>query len=238
MAAPAVRDLQSLIATQQQALQPQLGLIDESIAANDKSGVAQVAGIEAKKSDVFTNQIPQQAQDNGMFFSGFTPDEEAKYTASTYLPALAALQGTIAQTRSSLLGKKADLGKGAYDVATQQQEADRQVLADWNKMTAQQQFEASQSEKQRAFEAKQRQADRDASAKEGAANRSASAAKAPNPKADAAAALRAYVGDDGYVSPGTWGSVKSQWIGGGYGTGADFDKAFAGFKNPKQKGYR
>jgi len=151
---PQVRDLNGLIATLTQGAQGQFNQIDSDIAANDKAGTAQVAGLDAKKTRAF-GDIEQGAQNKGMFFSGFSPDSQARYTADTYLPALAQLQQTIAGTRSQLLGKKADINANLFDKAFATQEGDRSVLNDWNKMTAQQQFEASQADKQRAFEAQQ-----------------------------------------------------------------------------------
>lgn len=169
---PQVRDIQALIAQQQASLDPQYKLIDESINANDQSGQAQVQGLDAAKTKAFGG-IEQAASDKGMFFSGFSPNEQANYTASTYLPALAQLQGTIASARNQLLGKKADLGKSAFDTATQMQEQDRAVLNDWNAKTRDQQFQASEAEKQRAFEANQNEQNRRADAAKSASNNAA-----------------------------------------------------------------
>lgn len=236
---PGVRDLQALIAEQTAALQPQFGLIDADITSNTNAGAAQEQGLTATKDKTF-KQIGQASQNKGMFFSGFTPNEEADYTASTYLPALAQLQATIAQTRSNLLGKKAELGKSAFDTAFKTREEDKAVVNRWNEMTAQQQFQASQAEKDRAFQAQQNLLKIQSDERQGAANRSASskASAGPSAASNAAAGLRAYVGDDGYVSPGTYASVKAQWVGSGDGTAAQFDKQFAGFKNPNNKNYR
>lgn len=173
MAPPQVRDINSLIAEQTAALQPQYQLIDESINQNDQSGQAQIQGLEATKNKAFKG-IEQAASDKGMFFSGFSPNEQADYTASTYLPALAQLQGTIAGARTQLLTKKAELGKSAFDTATQMREKDLAVLNDWNRMTAEQQFQASQADKQRAFEAQQNEANRQAESRNASAGRAAS----------------------------------------------------------------
>ncbi len=170
---PQVRNLQSLIAEQNQALKPQYDLIQSDIAANAKAGQAQETGLEAKKDTAFSD-ITQQSQNKNMFFSGFTPDEQAKYTSGTYLPALAQLQATIAQTRSNLLGKKADLGKTAFDTAFGAREDDRAVLADWNRLSKQQQFTASQAEKNRAFQASERVASQQFSAGQNAQDRASS----------------------------------------------------------------
>lgn len=170
---PQVRDLQTLIAQQNQSLQPQYDQIDQSINANEQSGQAQIQGLDATKNKAF-KQIDQGASDKGMFFSGFTPDQQAEYTAGTYLPALAQLQGTIASARGTLLGKKADLGKSAFDTAFNTQNQDLQTLNDWNKMTQQQQFQASEADRQRVFDAQQNEANRKATAANTASNNAAS----------------------------------------------------------------
>ena len=218
---PNVRDLQSLIAEQQAGLKPQLGLIDQDIQANDNSGQAQIAGLGAQQQQAF-GQIEQGAQNKGMFFSGFSPDQQAKYTGSTYLPALAQLQSTIAGTRSSLLGKKADLNKGAFDVATNQRDQDLAVLADWQKMTAQQQFTAAESEKQRVFDAHQNEANRRAAASNAAAGRAAD-------NVDPGEAARDYIsvglGSDGAVSPSTFNLARQAYVQAG-GKAGDFANQF------------
>lgn len=228
--APAVRDLQALIQQQQDALKPQTDLIDSSISANDQSGAAQVAGLGAQKDTAF-GQIVQGAQNKGMYFSGFTPDEEAKYTAGTYLPALAQLQSTIAQTRASLLGKKADLNKGAFDVATQQHENDLKTLNDWNQMTAQQQFQASQADKDRAFQAQQNLLKINADARNTAAQ---IAANAPKDVAGiintVGSFLHSKIGKDGKVSPATFQAARQQWAAAG-GSPDSFAQTFYGYVN-------
>jgi hypothetical protein len=227
---PQVRDIQSLIAQQNASLDPQYKLIDESINANEQSGQAQIAGLDATKNKAFKG-IEQTASDKGMFFSGFSPNEQAEYTAGTYLPALAQLQGTIAQARGTLLGKKADLGKSAFDTATQMQESDRAVLNDWNKMTEQQRFQASESDKQRAFEANQREADRRAEASNAAASRQASAPKDISGIVNSIGSLlQGKVGDDGKVSPTTFQQGRQQWIASG-GSPDSYNQAFYGYVN-------
>lgn len=193
---PPVRDLQSLIAEQQQGLQPQYDLINKDIAANDVSGAAQVAGLNAQKTQAFSD-ITQGAQNKGMLFSGFSPDQQAKYTASTYLPALAQLQGTIAQTRSNLLGKKTDLGTKAFDVATNERNQDLSTLSDWQKMTAQQQFDASEADKTRVFTAQQNEQNR-------AAQSASRASDQVTPQEAALSAITKGLGGDGFVSPSTF----------------------------------
>jgi hypothetical protein len=234
---PQVRDLQTLIAEQKQAVLPQQQLIDESIAANANAGQAQEQGLAATKVNEF-KAIGQRAQNKGMFFSGFTPNEEAQYTAGTYLPALAQLQATIAQTRSGLVGKKLDLDKGAFDAATGIREGDINRADEWNKTETQRAWQSHQDEVQRQFTADQNAKDRAAAA----ASASKSKSKASPEEVltadrnSIAAQLAGATGGDGYVSPGTYKALKNAWTAKGYDS-KTFDGYFAPFKNPKNKAY-
>ena len=169
MAAPQVRDLQSLIDQYSASFNPQKQLIEQDLTGLDNAGVAQEQGLQAKQKTAF-GQIEQRAQDKGMFFSGFSPDAQATYTADTYLPALAQLQATIAQGRSSLLGKRADLESQARTSALGAQENDLSAKTAWE-----------QQQEQQAFQAEQARLEREAAASENSKNRAASAAKNDKP---------------------------------------------------------
>lgn len=160
---PAVRDLQALIAEYGKAYDPQRALIDADITTNANAGAAQEAGLEAKKVKAFQG-IEQGAQNKGMYFSGFSPNEQANYTSDTYLPALAQLQATIAGTRSSLLGKKADIETDVYNKAFNTREGDITAKNNWQSEQERRQYEADQAEKQRQFEASENAKNRAASA--------------------------------------------------------------------------
>lgn len=233
---PAIRNLQTAIAQEQQSMAPQQQFIDEQISANASSGAAQEAGLGAQQKTAF-GQIEQGAQNKGMFFSGFSPDEQAKYTANTYLPALAQLQATIAGTRSQLVGKKLDLNKGAYDKASALVEQDRNVLNDWNKMTAQQQFQASEADKQRAYDAGQNLQKQNFDANQNAMNRSAAAAQAKSQGAPAglvdeiSSNLDSKRGKDTFVSPETYRANMQKWVKSG-GTPDEFNGTYGAYINP------
>lgn len=238
--APQVRNLQDLIAQYSASFDPQRQLIDADIEMNAKAGAAQEQGLEAKKTKSF-GQIEQNAQSKGMLFSGFTPDAQATYTADTYLPALANLQAAIAGTRSSLLGKKAELDSTARTQALGAQEGDIAAVRSWQTMQEQARLAAEQAAKERAFTAAENERNRRAAAADSAANRAAAASKGssgPTASQMMSEALSAKTGSDGYVSPGTYSSMKNQWVAGGYGKAKDFDAAFAGYRNPKNKYYK
>lgn len=236
MAAPTVRKLNTLIKEIGQSVKPQKALIDENIAIAERTGQAQIAGLEAEKDQAF-GQIEQSAQDKGMFFSGFSPSEQAQYTASSYLPALAQLQGQIAQTRTQLLGQKADLDRDVFNKAFAARESDRDFLNQWNKMTAEQKFQASEAEKQRAFQAQQAQIERNFAASQNAAARAHALADAALADKKAKAAINKVIkfldprrGADKKVSPSTFQQARTIWAKEG-GTPEEFAQLFYGYIN-------
>lgn len=178
MAAPAVQDLQALIAELGQSVNPQKALIDQSIEQNTNAGAAQEQGLAAQKDTAFRT-IDQGAQNKGMYFSGFSPDEQAKYTAGTYLPALAQLQATIASTRAGLLGKKADLDTDVYNKAFSTRENQKNQLNAYNNEQEARAFQAEQARIQREAAAAEAEKDRQFQARQAAATRSAAAAATP-----------------------------------------------------------
>lgn len=173
MAAPVVQNLQDLIAELGKSVDPQKALIDQSIVANTNAGAAQEQGLAANKDTSF-KQIDQNAQNKGMYFSGFSPDEQAKYTAGTYLPALANLQATIAGTRASLLGKKADLDTDIYQKAFSTRENQTNQKNAYEQEQERRVWEAEQARIQRDAAAAEAEKDRRAAASNAAASRSAS----------------------------------------------------------------
>lgn len=164
--APAVRDLNALVNEIGQAYKPQYDTIQNDINFNEQSGQGATAGLQAQQRQAFSG-IEQQAQNKGMFFSGFSPAEQANYTSTVYLPKLAELNQTIAQTRNALLGRKAELDTGIRNQAFQTREQDTAALRDWQQRQAQMQFEAEQNrlkmEQERQLQAQQISAQRAAS---------------------------------------------------------------------------
>lgn len=229
--APAVQDLGTLINQYTTALAPEKTQLDTQIAANDTSGQQQTQGLDAAKTQAFSD-ITQGANDRGGYFSGFSPDAQAKYTAATYLPALAQLQSTIAGTRSTLLGKESDLTTQANTSALTQQQQEQKDLETYQ---AQQESEAQAEKLQQESEAataQQNALDRQATV--AAANAKANTiTPAQQQAADFAGAnsdLSAKVGGDGKVSPNTWKAVEQNWINAGY-SAASFKSNFSNYIN-------
>lgn len=237
MAQPQVRKLDSLISEIGKSVQPQKELIDQNIQRVEESGAAQERGLGARKQRAF-GQIAQQAQDQGQSFSGFTPSEQVKYTADTYMPALAELQNTIASTRGQMLGQKADLDRNVFDKAFSAREGDRDFMNQWQKMTKQQKFQASQADKDRAFQAEQAQIERNFQANQNAAQRAnalADAAQADGQAKQAVSKINKYFdgrkGSDGNVAPRTFQRGREMWVKEG-GTPDEFAQVFYGWINP------
>jgi hypothetical protein len=238
MAAPQVQDLNDLINQYKTTLAPQQALIDSSITANDTSGAQQIQGLGAQKDTAFKG-ITQAANDRGGYFSGFSPNEEATYTAGTYLPALASLQGTIAQTRASLLGKKADLDTTASQSALTTQQQQKSQFQTWQDQQDQLAAQAAEAEKQRAFQAGQTDKQIAASASQAALDRAAKASDKPNVAAIVSSVgsyLKSKMGGDKHVNPNDWGIAQQQWVAAG-GDPASFAQTFYSYANTKNASY-
>lgn len=235
MAKPAVRELNSVITELSKSLDPKKALIDQDISANEQSGVAQMQGLDARKDEAF-GQIEQGAQNKGMFFSGFSPDAQAKYTSSTYLPALAQLQQTIASTRGGLLGKKADLDLDVYKQAFSTRENDINAARQWDSDEENRRFQSEQSQRDAERRAQEAEKQRQFEASEGSKNRASQGASS-GPKVSNqelfASELAKGAGKDGKVSPGNYNALKQQWVASGYGDYKSFHDKYWKFANDK-----
>jgi len=187
---------------------------------------AQRTALTAEKGQGF-NAINNQAVNRGGSFSGVPIDEQATYLSTKYLPGM---QAANTQQNADQLALQGDAAKLSTEQANnalgivQKQNSD---LNSWNM----QQDQLTASAREAAL-------NRAASAAESAANRAASRETQVTPAQNASAALSAKTGEDGFVSQGTYGAVKQQWIISGYGTAGDFDNMFAGYRNPKNNQYK
>jgi len=228
---PQVQDLNTLIGQYQTALAPQKQQLDSQITANDQSGQVQQQGLGAAKDTAFQD-ITQQANDRGGYFSGFSPDQQAKYTAATYLPALAQLQSTIAGTRASLLGKEADLSATANTSALTEQQQEQKNLQSYQEQQAAAAAAAAEAEKTREFQAGENAKDRAATL--AAANAKAAQITPAQQQAQDFAAANSYlsgkVGGDQKVSPNVWKAAEKSWVDAGY-SAASFKSNFGNYIN-------
>jgi hypothetical protein len=81
---------------------PSRQLINQRIDVLPAQGEAEIAGLNATKDQAF-NDITAGARDRGMGFSGIPLAEQAQYTASSFLPAVAKVRQSQNDVRTSLL---------------------------------------------------------------------------------------------------------------------------------------
>lgn len=227
---PQVRELNNIIAELGQGVAGQKAQIDSDILRSEQSGAAQQEGLAAVQNKAF-GQIEQGASNKGMLFSGFSPDAQAEYTSSTYLPALAKLQEAIASTRANLLGKKTDLDADVYARAVGIREGDVNAKRTWDMSVEERRAAAEEAERNRQFQATENAKQIAAENSRAAASRAASAG--PNVAAITAnvdSFLKSKVGKDGKVSPASFQQARSQWVGAG-GNPDAFAQAFYGYVN-------
>jgi len=83
---------------------PQVASVNQQIAGLQPLQDAQQAGLDQAKVNAFRD-ITNSANQKGVLFSGFTPDQQAQYVGTKYLPAVANLKQTFTNQRTSLLDK-------------------------------------------------------------------------------------------------------------------------------------
>lgn len=96
---------------------PQRALIQQQISALPQQYEGQKSALEQAKINAFRN-IGEAAQTRGTFFSGFRPQEMARYTGEKYLPALANLGTQQQQATFNLQKALADVELAQRQVAT------------------------------------------------------------------------------------------------------------------------
>ena len=89
--------------------QPQKDLYNKQISGVDPALEAEQQGLQAQKQDAFQN-ITEQANRRGLFYSGVPIQEQARYTGGQFLPALANLRGKYITQKNSLTEALNQLG--------------------------------------------------------------------------------------------------------------------------------
>lgn len=242
---PQVRTLDQLVAESNSAYQPQKTAYTGQIEnANARLGEQQ-QGLDAAKTNAFQD-ITQASTRRGALFSGFTPDQQARYTAEKYLPALANLRAANEQTiqglNNEIMGLDSEQRKGAL----QTREGDISRLYDYNKVQEDRKFQTEQANVAYQREMEKLRTQQAFEAKQNAANRAVQSQGNAGPsdtvrlRGDLGAIgsnLAGKVGSDGFVSPTTWAQQKAAFIGQGW-SAEQFDQNFAGYKNPKNPWYK
>lgn len=110
------RALESILTELNAVYDPQRGAYNEQITALDPQQKAEEQGLEFAKRDAF-DQITNQANRRGLFYSGIPVAEEQRYTGAQFLPAVANLKGRYAQQRFNLRDALLDLTRKQYESA-------------------------------------------------------------------------------------------------------------------------
>lgn len=109
---------------------PQRDVLNKQIGTLDPQMQAEQTGLESAKRDAF-QQITDQSNRRGLLFSGIPISEQAGYTGSSFLPAVANLKAKYAQQRFNLQDALAGLDTSAYKDAygVYEQELSRDAAA-------------------------------------------------------------------------------------------------------------
>lgn len=193
---------------------PQTALVNQQVAELDPQMQAQQASLDQAKVNAFKD-IDTSANAKGILFSGFSPDQQAQYIGTKYLPAVANLKTTYQNNKNALLGKINQLN------ADRSTEA-RGIVS--TALTAAQTAAYNQAKLQIAAQ----------KANSGSSNSSAAKTAQASQAADA---LNRYLihktGKDTYLSPYDYNAALSAWAQDGYST-SQFQAIFGHYKNPNQ----
>ena len=141
------RALDSILSELNNVYNPQRDVIRQQQEAIDPALQAEEKGLNFAKNDAF-QQITDQANRRGLFYSGIPVAEEQKYTGGTFLPALANLRSKYQQQRFNLsdaLNKiQADQYNQAYGIYQKEVAADEEARR-WNEQLAAQERAARAS---------------------------------------------------------------------------------------------
>lgn len=196
---------------------PQVQLVQQEQAQLPGQQQTVLSSLDQAKVNAFRD-ITNSANAKGMLFSGFTPNQEATYIGTKYLPAVANAKTSFQNQANTLQDKinqinaqRASQAQGIVSSAT----------------TAAQ--NAAYKNAQLAISAQK--ASTNSKASTVAANQSA--AQAIND----ALKKSNQIGRDGYLSPYTYNDALSAWVQDGLSK-SDFTSIFGHYQNPTTKGYQ
>lgn len=108
MKPPKVQSLSQIIAELNPAFNPQRDALRAGTSNVQNQVQSAIQGLDATKTQAFGG-IEQAAQNKGMFFSGFAPNEQASYLSTKYLPAVAEMQAKGFAAENDLVSQLAKL---------------------------------------------------------------------------------------------------------------------------------
>lgn len=128
--APQVQNLQDIVAGLNSVYDPQRQAAQSGVATVNQNVTDATQGLNAAKDQAF-GQITNNANAKGMLFSGLAPDQQYKYTAATFLPALTKMHSdandNITKLQQAILGLNANQQKDAMGI----QEGQKKTLSDY-----------------------------------------------------------------------------------------------------------
>ena len=127
---PKVQSFEEIMAELNPLYDPSRQAINNQITNVQQQQLPGVNAINNQKNLEFEN-IAQTAQNRGVFFGGFQPNEQAKYVGSTFLPAMAQLQSGINTQTNNLTGQLAELDAGVRTAAQTRQGQQATAMAAW-----------------------------------------------------------------------------------------------------------
>lgn len=173
MQPPTVQTLDQLMQATNGIYDPTRQNITKQIGQAGEQGAADEQALYGQQNAAFKN-IAQMASNKGMLFSGFTPDQQAQYNSTKFMPAMAQLRGkvqdNIARLQSALLGIDSDQRKQAMSMQTDQQNK----LDAYNSEQDRRKFEQQQADLAYQREMEKLKQTQNFEASQNAANRSAS----------------------------------------------------------------
>jgi len=117
------RSLDQIISELDAGYNPSRQLINQKIDGLAGQADSEVAGLRATQEQAF-GDITAGARDRGVGFSGIPIAEQAKYTASSFLPAVARVKQSVNDTRTSLLDSLNNVNLDQRKYATQLREGE------------------------------------------------------------------------------------------------------------------
>ena len=220
-------DTDALIRQRQQQLDqiynPQIELIQQQKQALPGRFDARRSSLEQARVNAFRD-IGQTANRRGMFFSGFQPDEQARYLGERFLPGMQDIESQQEQARLGLLEQLTGIrGQRAQGMMSFQDQIQQQQQR--------QQEQERQFQQQRQLQQEQQRFQSRASAG-GSSGDGGQQGVTTRDLPQIRQSFQAVAGRDGYVSPTDFREMRTEFMRRG-GQGTAFDMAFRNFINPR-----
>lgn len=196
--------------------QPQADILQTQVNQLPQQQQAQQSALDQAKVNAFKD-ITNQANSRGVVFSGVPIDQQATYTGTKYLPAVANLQTSFNNQKNSLLGQINSLNM-------QRQKEASDTVSQYQKNQADAAYKNAQL--QLGY------------ARLGASKGAAAAKPLTQQQITGAiqTGLQHVTGKDGYVSPQDYAQGLAAWLQAGLPR-ASYNKQFSSYRNPKNGYY-